>query len=319
MVRTLGAAAGETQAPRFARRLPAVALAVAVALVALTGPSAHAVTPLDKYSAMPGSTGLKWSSVDFKSSRDEAQLTGWWFEGKPGQPVIVLFDRDTGSMGDLMPVAKGFVERGFTVLTFDYRDFGPAGPGPVDSLVQLAYASRWVNDGEGALRFARTQAGTRAVFAWGQGLGGAIALAAAARDRGNADGISCESLFRTLAELLRVSGLSQVPEAVQRHRFLVETSDEPLTAAAGMLVPLHVTLAKKDDVWPNSWTQDVVRQSLSRVDRWVVPEGGHRGLELTTGYHDRLAAWFTRTAAMVQAARAAEAHARASAPADTAR
>jgi hypothetical protein len=40
---------------------------------------AHAVIPLDKYTAMPPSTGLQWSSVDFKSSRDEAQLTGWWF------------------------------------------------------------------------------------------------------------------------------------------------------------------------------------------------------------------------------------------------
>ena len=294
-------------------------LALAVALAAAAVAPALAVTPLDKYSAMPASTGLEWSSVDFKSSRDEAQLTGWWFEGKPGQPVIVLFDRGTGSMGDLLPVAKGFVERGLSVMTFDYRDFGPAGPGPVDSLAQLAYASRWVNDGEGALRFARTKAGTRAVFAWGQDLGGAVALAAAARDRTNADGVSCESLFRTLPELLRVSGLSQLPDAVQRHRFLVETADEPLTAAAGLLVPLHVTLGKKDDVWPNNWTQDVARASLSRVDRWIVPEGGHRGMELTPGYHDRLAGWFQRIAAMVQAARVAEAQAKAPAPADSAR
>ena len=295
-------------------------LAVSAVLLAVSASSpALAVTPLDKYSAMPASTGLPWSSVDFKSSRDEAQLTGWWFEGKPGQPVLVLFDRDTGSMGDFMPVVKGFVERGFTVMTFDYRDFGPAGPGPVDSLVQLAYASRWVNDGEGALRFARTKAGQRAVFAWGQGLGGAVALAAVARERGNADGISCESLFRTLAELLRASGLSQVPAAVERHRFLVETNDEPLSAAAGLLVPLHVTLGKKDDVWPNAWTLEVVRQSLSRIDRWIVPEGGHRGLELTPGYHDRLAAWFTRMGELVRTARASEAQVRASAPADTAR
>ena len=111
----------------------------------------------------------------------------------------------------------------------------------------------------------------------GQDLGGAVALAAVARDRNNADGLSCESLFRTLPELLRASGLSQVPAAVERHRFLVETSDEPLTAVSGLHVPMHLTLGKKDDVWPNAWAQDVARQSLSRVDRWIVPEGGHRG------------------------------------------
>ncbi len=300
------------------KRALAALLTAALALICLGASRALAVTPLDKYAAMPASTGLKWSSVDFKSTRDEAQLTGWWFEGKPDQPVLVLFDRDTGSMGDLMGVTKGFVERGFTVMTFDYRDFGPAGPGPVDSLAQLAFASRWVNDGEGALRFVRTKAGSRPVFAWGQGLGGAVALAAVARDRNNADGLSCESLFRTLPELLRASGLSQVPAAVERHRFLVETSDEPLTAASGLHVPMHLTLGKKDDVWPNSWAQDVARQCLSRVDRWIVPEGGHRGLELTPGYHDRLAAWFQRMGTMVQAARAAEVQAKASTPADSA-
>lgn len=295
----------------------AVWLAIAVTLCAAS--PVAAVTPLDRYSALPASTGLKWSSVDFRSSRDGAQLTGWWFEGQPGRPVIVMFDRDTGSMGDLLPVAKGFVERGFTVMTFDYRDFGPAGPGPADSLVQLVYASRWVNDGEGALRFARKQAGTRSLFAWGQGLGGAVAFAAAARDRTNADGVSCESLFRTLAELLRASGLAQLPEVVSRHRFLVETGDEPLSAAPGMLVPLHITLGKKDDVWPNAWTLDVARLCLSRIDRWIVPEGGHRGLERTAGYHDRLAAWFQRMDVLVQESRAAQSRAAGAPPADSGR
>ena len=106
---------------------------------------------------------------------------------------------------------------------------------------------------------------------------------------------------------------------MERHRFLVETSDEPLTAVSGLHVPMHLTLGKKDDVWPNAWAQDVARQSLSRVDRWIVPEGGHRGLELTPGYHDRLAAWFQRMGAMVQAARAAEAQTKAAAQADSAR
>ncbi len=299
------------------RRAPAgraSAALCALAATLLSVASAQAVSPLDKYNVLPNSTGLKWSSVDFKASRDGAQLTGWWFEGKPDQPVIVMFDRDSGNMGELLGVAKGFVERGFTVLTFDYRDFGPAGPGPVDTLVQLAYASRWVNDGEGALRFARSRAGSRAVFAWGQDLGGAVALAAAARDRTNADGVSCESLFRTLPELLRVSGLAQVPDAARRHRFLVETSDEPLSAASGLLVPLHITLGKTDDVWPNAWTQEVARLSLSRIDRWIVAEGGHKGMERTEGYHDRLASWFQRMNGLIQEARASASRAEGAAP-----
>jgi pimeloyl-ACP methyl ester carboxylesterase len=286
-------------------RVRVAALAVLVWLSVVGVRHAHAVTPSDRWTAMPASLGLTHTTVQFESTRDKAPLTGWWFEGKPEKPILVMFDRGRGNMGDLLPVVTGFVERGFTVLTFDYRDFGPAGPGEADSLVQLAFASRWVNDGEGALQYARSRAGLRPVFAWGQDVGGAVAVAAASRQPRNADAVACEGLFRTLPELLRTSGLAQVPGAAERHRFLVETGDEPLSAVANLQVPLHVVLAQKDEVSPPQITAEVVRRSLSRIDRWILPEGTHEGVEDTPGYHDKLAGWFERIAGLIRAARAA--------------
>jgi pimeloyl-ACP methyl ester carboxylesterase len=247
-----------------------------------------------------------WSAVSFKSTRDEADLDGWWFDGSPDAPVLVLFDRGTGNMGDLLPVAAGFVARGFNVMTFDYRDFGPAGPGAVDTLVQLAFASRWVNDAEGALRFARTRAGKRPVFAWTQDIGGAIAVAAAGRDAHSVDAIACEGMFRTLPELLRARGLAQVPGVPERHRFLVETADEPTSTVGNLMVPLHVTIAGKDEAWPAAVTQEMTRHTLSRVDRWILPDAKYDGIEKTEGYYDRLGGWFTRVASMMKAAQPPE-------------
>ncbi len=284
----------------------ALAMLIGTALVGLAATEAHAVSPSDKYVAQPASTGMAWASVTFKSTRDEIDLSGWWFEGRPDTPVLVLFDRGRGNMGDLLPVTAGFVARGFSVMTFDYRDFGPAGPGAVDTLVQLAFASRWVNDAEGALRFARTKAGKRPVFAWAQDIGGAVAVAAAARDRHNADAVACEGLFRTLPELLRARGLAQVPEVPERHRFLVEGADEPGTSMGSLIVPLHVTVALKDEEWPATVTQEVTRHSLSRIDRWLVPDATYEGIEKTPGYYDRLGSWFTRIAAMLKAAQPPE-------------
>lgn len=123
----------------------------------------------------------------------------------------------------------------------------------------------------------------------------------------NADAVACEGLFRTLPELLRSSGLAQVPGAAERHRFLVETGDEPLAAVANLQVPLHVVLAQKDDVLPPPITAEVVRRSLSRIDRWILPEGRHEGNEQTPGYYDKLAGWFDRIAGLLRAARAAAA------------
>ena len=251
---------------------------------------------------MPASTGLSWSAVTFKATRDGADVTGWWFDGRPEAPVLVLFDRGTGNMGDLVPTATEFVARGFSVLTFDYRDFGPAGPGAVDTLVQLVFASRWVNDAEGALRFARAKAGKRPVFAWAPDIGGAVAVAVAARDRKNVDAIACEGMFRTLPEFLRARGLAQIAGVPERHRFLVETADEPATTLGSLLVPLHVTLAGKDEDWPTFVTQDVTRRTLSRVDRWVLPDAKYDGIQQTDGYYDRIAGWFTHIATMMKAA-----------------
>ena len=273
----------------------------------LTASSAFAVVPSDKYSALPGSTGRAFKSVSFPATRDGADITGWWFEGRPEQPVIVLFGRGHGSMADLLPVVSGFASYGFTIMTFDYRDFGPAGPGAADSLAQLVFASRWVNDGEGALRYAREQAKDRPLFGWGQDLGSATLLAAAGRGKSNVDAIAIEGVFRTLAELLRSSGLSQVSGVPERHRFVVETSDEPSTAMSGLVVPMHVVIAQKDDVTQAAVTQDVTRRSLSRIDRWILPDAGHDGVEKREDYFPRMAAWYQRIAGMMRAAAAAPA------------
>lgn len=285
-------------------RARALAFLVFAVLLPLLPAPARAVMPSDKYVALPNTLGLTWEAVSFRSTRDEADLTGWWFEGEKTDPVLVMFGREKGNMGDLLPMVREFVSRGFSVLTFDYRDFGPAGPGPVDSLVQLAFASRWVNDGEGAVRLARKRAGERPVFALGLGLGGAVAVATAGRERGNLDAVACEGLFRTLNELLRSSGLSQIPGVPERHRFGVETADEPLTVVPNLSVPLHVIVALKDDVTPPDMTRDVTKSSLSRIDRWVLPEAGHEGIEKTEGYYDRLGGWFKRIAALLKQAKA---------------
>ena len=64
-------------------------------LVLLIAAPALAVTPSDKYSAMPASTGLAWKPVSFNSTRDGAALSGWWFEGQAEQPVIVVNPQPT--------------------------------------------------------------------------------------------------------------------------------------------------------------------------------------------------------------------------------
>lgn len=269
------------------------ARALLLTLMACVGAlPAHAVAPSVVHRMSPSQTGLTFEQVRFPASGDSLSISGWWFEGAAGSPVLVMCGRGQGNMADLLPSVREFASRGFTVLTFDYRDFGPGSAGKVDSLQNVVFASRWVNDAEGAFRYSRARARGRFVFAWGQDMGGPVALAVAGRDRRLLDAVAVEGLFRTAQELSFFNGTSQLPGVQERHRMLVLGSDEPVSTVPMLQVPLFVVIARKDPITPANLTQEVTRRSLSRIDRWIVPEGGHDGLELTPGYFDKLSDWF---------------------------
>lgn len=272
---------------------------LAAVLAVIAAPPAHAIVPGKVHALDPKRTGLPFEAVTFPSAADSVPLAGWWFDGPAKSPVVVCCPRGRGTMADLLPSVRELVQRGFTVLTFDYRDFGPNGPGPVDSLANLVFATRWVHDARGAAAFARAKAPGRRVFAWGQDIGGPVAAAVAARDPQALDAIAVEGLFRTTIEQVEFSGLAPIPGVLPAHRLHADVRDDPVSTVPILHVPLLVVLAMKDTVTPPEVTKKVVTMSLSRIDRWPIPTAGHDGAELTPGYFDRLAGWFKGIAAQL--------------------
>ncbi len=258
-----------------------------ILLLLLSAP-AIAFQPSRRYAADPRSLGLPVTDVQFASARDSVPLHGWWFAANDSAPVLVVCPSETGNMADKLPSVREWVRRGFTVMTFDLRDSGPASA-ETDTLRDVVFASRWVNDTEGALQYARRRAAGRPVVAWGQDLGGALAFSAAGRARGNADAIATEGLFRTSQEQLLWLGTSQDPTVVLRHRILVREPDEPASVAARMRTPCFVVIAGKDEVTPPDVTRQVVARVPGGCETWLLPAAGHAHLEATPGYYDRVA------------------------------
>ncbi|MCC6349480.1 MAG: alpha/beta hydrolase [Candidatus Eisenbacteria bacterium] len=275
-----------------------VPILVLVALLFSVCPAA-AVTPGRAHALDPARTGLPFETVTFTSAADSVTLSGWWFDGPAGAPVVVCCPRGRGTMADLLPSVRELSRRGFSVMTFDYRDFGPGGPGATDSLANLVFASRWVQDAVGALRFAKARSGGRPVFAWGQDVGSAVAAAAAARDWKAVDAIAIEGLFRTSLEQVEANGTAQIPGVSRMHRLAVDPRDEPISSVPALRVPLLIVLAGKDAATPPATTRRIAMRSLSIIDTWTIPAAGHDGAELTPGYFDRLAAWFKRIASLL--------------------
>jgi len=270
------------------------------ALLVVTGlllaGAAGAVQPSARYAADPKSLGLVFERVSFPSVRDSVPINGWWFPAAEPGPVLVVCPRGRGNMADLLPCVREFARRKIAVLAFDPRDFGPGGAGESDSLRDVIFASRWVDDAQGALVYARSRAAGQPVFAWGQDLGAALALAVAGRDRALADGIVIEGVFRTTYDQLNWLGLWQNPEVVRRHLQLVEQRDEPFSAAGRCRVPSLVVLAGKDEVTPPQVTEAVANANHIGPAFWALPEAKHDGLELVPGYFDKVVAWIrTRT------------------------
>jgi pimeloyl-ACP methyl ester carboxylesterase len=258
---------------------------------------AAAVEPGASHERLPADYDLVGEDVTFAAT-DSVPVAGWWFAGAKDAPVVVVASRGAGTMANVLPVVKEFHARGFHVLTFDYRGFGPSGSAAArDSLRYIVFSSRWVDDMAGALRYAR-QRGGRHVFAWGQDLGSAVALAGAARDARYCDAVAVEGLFRTSQEYLLANGTSVVEDIMARHRRIVTGGDEPFSAAAKLRVPLFAILAAKDDVTPPAGTKAIVIRDRVRVDTWLIPNAGHAGAEQTPGYFDRLVTWFKQWTAL---------------------
>lgn len=277
-------------------------LALSLALVALAAGAAaqaRAVTPGRSHAVTPASLGLGPEEVTFETP-DSLSLAGWWFDSPDTAGVVVLAPRGHGTMADLLPAVREFQRRGFAVMTFDYRDFGPHAGEPEEDLRHVVFASRWVEDLIGALRFARGRAGGAPVFAWGQDLGSPVALAAASRQRGTADAIAIEGVFRTPQEHIRALGTAVIGDVVGQHRRLVRGMDEPLSAAARLQTPAWVLIAGRDEVTPPAGTQEVFRRTLTRIERFPMAEAGHEGAEQLPGYFDAVAGWFKRIGPLVR-------------------
>ena len=274
-------------------RCAALAPAIAAVLVLCACPVSRAVEPRIEHAMTPASLGLESEDVSFPA-RDSTTVSGWWLQGAKAAPVVVIASRGTGTMGDMLPAAQQFLARGFSVLTFDYRGFGPGSSAEaVDSLRYIIFDSRWVDDLMGALRYARARGGSH-VFAWGQDLGSAVVIAAVGRRKGVCDAVAVEGLFRTSQEALNANGTAVMHEVQVRHRRLVLGRDEPISAGTRLVVPMLVVLAGKDEVTPPAITKTIFAQSRVPTEMWEIPGAAHLGAEKTPGYFDRMAQWFKR-------------------------
>lgn len=223
---------------------------------------------------------------------DGVPVTGQWHPGSIETLVVVIAPRAPERDSSRARAVDAFRARGFSVLTFDYRDLDAKSGRLPDSLRFVSYASRWVDDMVGALRFAREHGGPRSrVFAWGEETGSAVALAASGRARDLCDAVVVEGLFRSIGEHLDRIGTGVHPGIVEQHKRLVQDRDQPAAAINRFLGPLFLVMAGRDSVTPVSITKELYRGRRARTEILSLPESGHGDAARAPRYFDIVGNW----------------------------
>lgn len=223
---------------------------------------------------------------------DGARVGGEWFAGPAETLVVVIAPRIPSRDPSRAVAAEAFRAAGFSVLTFDYRDVDARSGVLPDSLRFVVYASRWVDDMAGALRFAHQRSGPRGrVFAWGQGIGSNVAIAAAGREPVLADAVVVEGMFRNVGEHLDLLGTGVMPEIVRQHRRLVFDRDQPSVALNRYPGPVFVVMAGRDSVMPILNTKDIYRGRRARTDIYSLPQAGHEDAANDPAYFRTVTNW----------------------------
>jgi fermentation-respiration switch protein FrsA (DUF1100 family) len=130
--------------------------------------------PAKELALTPRSFGVPFRDVALTTS-DGVTLSAWFLPAKDSRGALLLCHGNAGNMGDRIDMAARLLRCGVSVLLFDYRGYGRSGGAPSE---EGTY-----RDAEAAYDWlAHEHAAPQArLFAFGESLGGAVAIELARR------------------------------------------------------------------------------------------------------------------------------------------
>ncbi|MDP4126417.1 MAG: alpha/beta fold hydrolase [Bacillota bacterium] len=148
----------------------------------------------------PGQLGLSYQTINFPSRFDKLKLSGWYLPAPQAKAIIIEAHGYNGNRCNdkpELPVAKALVEKGFSVLMFDFRDSGSS----EGSLVSVGDFEQ--RDLLGAVDYAK-ELGYQKIGVIGYSMGAATSAIVAAQEN-DIQAIILDSPFADLKKYLEVN------------------------------------------------------------------------------------------------------------------
>lgn len=221
-------------------------------------------------SSSPAAYGINYEDVTLTTS-DGVSLAAWY---TPPQNGIVILAAHGHAAARLADVHAMFASHGYGVLSWDFRAHGASG----GDLTSLGYFEQ--RDVAAALDFANAQPGVTHIAIWGQSMGAATAILAAA-EQPAIEAVIADSAYTSLAETIDTA----VPIAVLRPfiRPFAEaeagvSADDvrPIDAIARLAPrPVFVIDNELDDVVPPHSGQRLYDAAGDPKVYWLIHGAGH--------------------------------------------
>lgn len=208
---------------------------------------------------------------------DGLRLESWWYEAGPGAPAVLLLHGNAGNVAGRLPLARGLVERGVSVLLLEYRGYGGnEGKPTIEGLIR---------DARAGLEELSTRVGDERTVLFGRSVGGAIG--AQALEGRSVAGLVLESSFTTLAEIAE-SVYPVLPSFFfRRLRGHLDTR----AALVRIRAPVLVVHGTRDGIVPLHMGLELYESAPEPKEWYGVTGAGHNDVFSVGGgaYFDRLA------------------------------
>jgi uncharacterized protein len=250
----------------FALKLVLVAFAVwvLVALAAYVGQRRLMYFP-SRTRVVPAAAGLADVEEKLLHTPDGERVLAWYGKARPGQPTLLYFHGNGGSLFERAERVRRFMGAGWGIYIMTYRGYGGSSGSPSEA-ANVADAGLAYDD--------VTAQGVAAekLFLYGESLGTSIA-ARIALDR-PAAGLVLEAPF-TSAVAVGARAYPYLPVAL-----LLKDRYETDTYIARVRVPLLILHGERDRTTPVAMGRELYRLARAPKRLAIFPNGGHSDLYL---------------------------------------
>jgi len=144
----------------------------------------------------PSVVGPACRSLTFPGTNG-IRLGAWYFPAPASNPLVILFHGYAGEKTGMVPMAKAFVDMGFSVLLVDFRGSGDSS----ESYTTLGFLE--AEDVAAAVRYAGQSLPHSRLVLYGTSMGAAAVLRGVARQNTRPDAIIAEGVFDTMLNTVR--------------------------------------------------------------------------------------------------------------------